>query len=65
MSDPLDALDVAAVAHLAGCPAWTHAVGEEGSRVERFRLPGSDGREYEVTRCVDCGQQVEEVVDSG
>lgn len=61
--DPLDALGIGPIEHRRGCPAATHELGEEGSRVERFRLLSTrDGREYEVTRCIDCGEQTEEVV---
>jgi hypothetical protein len=63
--DPLDALEVGPVEHRRGCPAATHELGEEGSRIERFTLPGSDGRTWQVTRCIECGQQVEEVVEGG
>jgi hypothetical protein len=71
-SDPLDALEVGEVEHQRGCPASTHKVGEEGSRIERFEVDvptvpldysGQLGmRRMQTTRCCDCGAQtVDEV----
>ena len=65
-SDPLDGLDVAEVRHLPGCPNSTDRLGEEGSRIERYRVTRSDGSEVEVTRCCQCGEQhMEEVLADG
>jgi hypothetical protein len=71
--DPLDSLDVAPVEHRRGCPASTHRLNEEGSRLEAFETNVETGRtdergrpltrRYRTVRCIECGEQeVEELV---